>query len=77
MREDGAVRVEVIDDGRGAAADAATEVSGSGLSGLAERVAESDGRMVVGPGAGGGFRLQVVLPIDQEPGRPIAPAAKA
>ncbi len=75
-RNEGEVSVEVIDDGRGAAA-ASSEATGSGLSGLAERVAESDGRMAAGPDDKGGFRLQVVLPIDEGPGRPVVPATSA
>ena len=56
----GAVRMELIDDGRaGPAADA----GGFGLRGLAERVAEAGGRIESGPGANGGFRLAVSLPI--------------
>ena len=74
MREDDTVRVEVIDDGRGVANDARPEETGSGLSGLAERVAESDGRMEAGPDAEGGFRLQVVLPIHYGPGHAVASA---
>lgn len=61
--EDGAVRAEVIDDGRGSPATEPAETSGSGLSGLAERVAAFGGRMTAGPDAGGGFRLQVELPL--------------
>ena len=61
-REDGTVRAEVTDDGRGAPA-AAPKATGSGLSGLAERVAKLDGRLAAGPDAGGGFRLDVALPI--------------
>ena len=65
-REDGTVCAEVSDDGRGAAVP--TGAAGSGLSGLAERVAEAGGRMVAGPGDGGGFRLRVVLPLADETG---------
>ena len=42
-REDGNVRAEVIDDGRGDGRPRRREAAGSGLSGLAERVAELDG----------------------------------
>jgi signal transduction histidine kinase len=36
--------------------------SGLGLSGMATRVAEAGGRMTAGPGAGGGWRVEVVIP---------------
>jgi two-component system sensor histidine kinase DesK len=64
-RADTTVRAEVIDDGRGTAT-APPEAAGSGLSGLAERVAELEGRMDAGLSAEGGFRLQVVLPIGDD-----------
>ncbi len=76
-REEGAVRAEVIDDGRGASVTAPPEATGSGLLGLAERVAESDGRMVAGAGNGGGFRLQVVLPIADGTVRAAVPGSTA
>ena len=76
-REEGAVRAEVIDDGRGASVTAPPEATGSGLLGLAERVAEPDGRMVAGAGNGGGFRLQVVLPIADGTGRASLPGSAA
>jgi two-component system sensor histidine kinase DesK len=50
--------VEVVDDGRGAEASA----TGSGLSGLAERVAAAGGQMSAAPVPGGGFRLHVAVP---------------
>jgi two-component system sensor histidine kinase DesK len=37
---------------------------GSGLSGIAERAAIAGGRMDAGPGAAGGFVLEVMVPID-------------
>ena len=60
--QDNFVRVEVIDDGD-APPDVAAESVGTGLSGLAERLAEIDGQLVAGPATGGGFRLQVLLPL--------------
>jgi signal transduction histidine kinase len=57
-RSGGRVTVEVADDGVGGA-DAAR---GSGLRGLADRVAALDGAMVVESPAGHGTRLQVEIP---------------
>ena len=63
-RDDEAVRAEVIDDGRGGLAGIGPDERGSGLRGLAERVAALDGEMVAGPGQDGGFRLAIALPRD-------------
>ena len=63
-REDGMVYATITDDGRG---ETDQGTSGSGLSGLAERVATfSDGRFDVGPLPEGGFRLSVELPLRRE-----------
>jgi two-component system sensor histidine kinase DesK len=63
--DEASVRAEVIDDGSGAPPGVATVTAGAGLSGLAERVSEIDGRLEAGPGDAGGFRLQVLLPLAQ------------
>ncbi len=58
-------RVEIINDGN-PLEKGGTDQTGSGLSGLAERVAKRGGRMEAGPQPAGdraGFRLQVVIPI--------------
>jgi two-component system sensor histidine kinase DesK len=55
--------VEVLDDGDGASADG----GGTGLAGLAERVARVRGRMEAAPAAGGGFRLAVAVPLEPAP----------
>ena len=56
--------MKITDDGRG---ETDQETSGSGLSGLAERVATfSDGEFDAGPLPGGGFRLRVELPLRRE-----------
>jgi two-component system, NarL family, sensor histidine kinase DesK len=65
--EDGLVRAEVIDDGDAPPPGVPSETVGTGLSGLAERVAEIDGQLVAGPANGGGFRLQVLLPLGEGP----------
>jgi signal transduction histidine kinase len=58
-RVDGSVTVEVADDGVGGA-DAA---AGSGLRGLADRVAALDGTLTVDSPAGRGTRLRARIPI--------------
>jgi two-component system sensor histidine kinase DesK len=65
-RSDRCVTAEVSDDGHGAAHDATGEI-GSGLEGLAERVADVDGATFeAGPLADGGFRLRVSLPFEEQ-----------
>lgn len=57
------VRVEVKDDGYGSPPEhKGTYSNGSGLSGLAERIAASGGDFEAGPLPEGGFRLRVNLP---------------
>jgi len=63
------VGLEVIDDGLGephTAFQSAAERTGSGLKGLAERVAALHGRYDAGARADGGFRLAVSLPLTSE-----------
>jgi two-component system, NarL family, sensor histidine kinase DesK len=63
-REDGMVYATITDDGRG---ETDQGTSGSGLPGLAERVATfSDGEFDAGPLPEGGFRLRVELPLRRE-----------
>ncbi|MFJ2743314.1 histidine kinase [Streptomyces sp. NPDC087440] len=52
--------IEVYDDGRGGADPAA----GSGLTGLADRVAAVDGRMLLSSPPGGPTRLRVEIPVE-------------
>ena len=59
-----AVRVEVIDDGRGAASGAdGGRGGGHGIAGMAERAATVGGHVVAGPRPGGGFCVQAQLPL--------------
>ncbi|HET6510193.1 MAG TPA: PAS domain-containing sensor histidine kinase [Baekduia sp.] len=60
--EDDLLVVEVGDDGRGGAR-VGGDAGGSGLAGLADRVAALDGTLTVDSPTGGGTRLRAVLPI--------------
>jgi signal transduction histidine kinase len=53
--------VEVLDDGRGAAADG--DGQGHGLVGMRERVAMHGGHLEAGPRTGGGFAVRVRIPL--------------
>jgi two-component system sensor histidine kinase DesK len=70
-REGDAVRVEIIDDGVGMAGLPAG-VAGSGLAGLEERVDQAGGKMLRGTAPGGGFWLEVTVPIPSETGLALA-----
>ena len=54
------IRLEVVDDGPGAAAGAG---GGHGLLGMRERVGMYGGRLEAGPEAGRGFAVRAVLPV--------------
>jgi signal transduction histidine kinase len=56
----GEVCIEIIDDGRGAAAVAAP--GGHGLLGMRERVAVWGGELVAGPRPGGGYGVRARIP---------------
>ena len=60
---EGIVRLSVEDDGRGGA-----DTGGSGLVGLADRVAALGGRLDVRSPAGGGTRVVAELPLGRAPG---------
>ena len=55
-RSAGEVRLEVSDDGIGVPPGAAVDGEGTGLRGLAERIAQAGGSLAAGPRADGGFR---------------------
>ena len=59
------VEVEVVDDGRGAAA--ACDGHGLGLVGMRERAAVHGGTLDAGPATGGGFAVSARLPAVSEP----------
>jgi signal transduction histidine kinase len=59
------LRLEVVDDGRGLAADApASNGGGHGLVGMRERVAIFGGELQAGPRTGGGYVVSARLPLE-------------
>ena len=57
-----ALELNIVDDGRGAAADPG---AGHGLRGMQERVEVFGGTLTAGPRAGGGFSVRAVLPVEE------------
>src|SRR5215204_1587204 len=74
-RENEEIYAEMTDDGGGYRKESG-EDSGSGLSGLAERVATFAGRVETDSLPDGGFRLRVVLPARNAVKRPAWPEPK-
>ena len=62
---DGQMRVEVTDDGQGAASTAIDRATGHGLVGMRERVELYHGTLHVGPRPGGGFRVAATIPLQE------------
>jgi signal transduction histidine kinase len=60
--DDGAVIVEVVDDGVGPGGVAAT-VGGNGIPGMRERAVALGGELHAGPAANGGFAVRARLPV--------------
>ncbi len=61
--DDDGIRIEVTDDGRGAAADRSEP--GHGLVGIRERVGLFDGTLHAGPRVGGGWMVRARLPLQE------------
>ncbi len=77
-RDPAALRIGVVDDGAGSG-PAADGGGGHGLAGMRERAAALNGRCDAEPVEGGGFRVQVLLPLraaepDPEPATQPEPA---
>jgi signal transduction histidine kinase len=68
---DGALTIEVTDDGSGTAADssqaAGSQAWGQGLVGMRERAAIFGGELLAGPHPGGGFAVRARLPLGDGP----------
>jgi two-component system sensor histidine kinase DesK len=62
---DGLVRLEITDDGHGIR-PAPAGTTGTGLKGLAERLAAAGGSLDSGPAKHGGFRVTAELPVGEE-----------
>ncbi|MFF1829749.1 sensor histidine kinase [Paenarthrobacter sp. NPDC058040] len=56
------LELDIVDDGRGAAADPPAPGGGNGLRGMEERIALYDGSLSAGPEQGGGFRVSAFIP---------------
>src|SRR5215212_4741958 len=74
-RENEEIYAEITDDGGGYRKES-KEDSGSGLSGLTERVATFAGHVETGSPPSGGFRLRVGLPATSDADRPAWPEPK-
>jgi two-component system, NarL family, sensor histidine kinase UhpB len=61
IRRDGAVSLQVSDDGRGISTDAA----GAGIRGMTERAIFVGGTLTVGPGPDGGAEVRLDVPLDR------------
>ena len=65
--DDGAVHVEIDDDGKVPAGRAAAFGTGSGITGMRERAAALGGDLSAGFRHGGGFRVSARLPVRPAP----------
>jgi len=59
-----ALRLRVLDDGRGASSGNGSGALGHGILGMRERVALFGGELKVGPRAGGGYEVLAELPLE-------------
>ncbi len=59
------LEIEVLDDGRGAAASESTRGSRQGLVGLRERIGLFGGTVQAGPRQGGGFAVEATVPYQE------------
>jgi signal transduction histidine kinase len=70
--DDGAVDVEVTDDGRGPAVGTAAQPAGHGIEGMRERATTVGGTLTTGRRPGGGFRVHARLPVPLADSSPAA-----
>ncbi|MGP0224232.1 MULTISPECIES: sensor histidine kinase [unclassified Paenarthrobacter] len=59
------LQLDILDDGRGAAADPPPPGGGNGLRGMGERISLYDGSLTAGPEQGGGFRVSAFIPYSE------------
>ncbi|MEV7604847.1 sensor histidine kinase [Paenarthrobacter sp. NPDC089322] len=59
------LQLDIVDDGRGAAADPPAPGGGNGLRGMAERISLYDGSLTASPEQGGGFRVSAFIPYSE------------
>lgn len=59
------LQLDIVDDGRGAAADPPAAGGGNGLRGMGERISLYDGSLTAGPEQGGGFRVSAFIPYSE------------
>jgi len=76
-RRDEELRAQITDDGQGPSPERDGASAGSGLSGLAERVAASGGALEAKPLTGGGFCLYVSLPARDDATLAAEPVSKS
>jgi signal transduction histidine kinase len=62
-RRDGALEIEVVDDGQGSA----PPTPGHGILGMQERAALFGGDLSAGPAPGGGFAVRARIPVEESP----------
>jgi signal transduction histidine kinase len=62
--DDGRLRVEVSDDGRGTRGASPADAHGSGIPGMRERAALLGGTLTAGDAPGGGFAVVADLPAE-------------
>ncbi|WP_165422898.1 sensor histidine kinase [Ktedonosporobacter rubrisoli] len=65
----GEVELTILDNGQGGAPLPEQSTSGFGLLGIRERVALLNGTLQAGPDSRGGWRVEVVLPLNKNQGR--------
>ena len=75
-RRDDELRAQITDDGQNPLPERDGASAGSGLSGLAERVAASGGALEATPLTGGGFCLYVSLPARDDATQAAEPVSK-
>jgi len=68
--EEGELHLSVEDDGMGLAPEQLGESKGLGVIGMRERASLIGGTLSIGPGAGGGVRIDLRIPLDAASGDP-------